>query len=96
MSLSRDSADERIWKLIRRTQFRVQQGIERIRWEESVLFPEIEAMKAGLSKPTLPKGVFEVEIIHEDTDSLPASDASQSDGAAAPTDSDPDAGTKSP
>lgn len=65
MSLSRDSKSERLWKLYRRTQFRFKQGVERINWEEDVLIPEIEAMKAGKSVAGLPANC-EFEIVIED------------------------------
>jgi hypothetical protein len=51
MSLSRDSRTERKLKAIRRAEFRLHQNLARIDWEEDVLLPEIEALKAG--KPVL-------------------------------------------
>ena len=66
MSLSRDSRQERKWKLIRRAEFRLKQGLERIDFEEDVLLPEIEALKAGKSVMGLPEGaVFDIRVIHE-------------------------------
>ncbi len=56
MPLSRDSRSERKWKLWRRTEFRLKQGLERIDWEEDVLMPEIEALKSGTSVAGLPAG----------------------------------------
>ena len=53
MSLSRDSRAERKAKLTLRTQFRYKQGLERIDFEEDVLIPAIEAMKAGKAVPLL-------------------------------------------
>ena len=66
MSLSRDSRAERKLKLFRRTQFRLKQGLERIDFEEDVLGPEIEALKAGRAVLGLPEGVvFDITIEHE-------------------------------
>ena len=82
MSFSRDNVNERIWKLTRRTQFRYNQNVERILWEERVLYPEIEAMKANKVIPNIPSGVFEVEIINEGQDSYHSPDASESNDIA--------------
>lgn len=66
MPLSRDSRQERKWKLWRRTQFRFKQGLERIDFEEDILGPEIEAMKAGKAVAGLPaNAAFDIEIVHE-------------------------------
>lgn len=66
MPLSRDSRSERKWKLWRRTEFRLKQGIERIDWEEDVLMPEIEALKAGKSVAGLPAGAaFDLVVENE-------------------------------
>ena len=63
MSLSRDSRQERKLKAFRRAQFRLQQAMERIDWEEDVLTPEIEALKSGKSVLGLPDGVaFDIRI----------------------------------
>lgn len=63
MSLSRDSLAERQLKLIRRTEFRLRQGLQRLQWEEDVLLPEIEALKAGKAVLGLPAGsAFEIVI----------------------------------
>ena len=56
MSLSRDSRQERKLKAYRRAEFRLKQAWERIDWEEDVLLPEIEALKAGKSVLGLPAG----------------------------------------
>jgi hypothetical protein len=74
LSLSRDSRQERKLKALRRAQFRLQQALQRIDWEEDVLLPEIEALKAGKSILGLPEGAaFDIEIVHEDSDqSAPA------------------------
>ena len=67
MSLSRDSRQERKLKAFRRAQFRLKQNFERIDWEEDVLLPEIESLKAGKSVLGLPEGtVFDLTIEHED------------------------------
>ena len=66
MPLSRDSRSERKWKLWRRTEFRLKQGLERIDWEEDVLLPEIEAMKAGKAVGELPAGAaFDIKVIED-------------------------------
>jgi hypothetical protein len=70
MSLSRDSRQERKVKAFRRAQFALKQRLERIDWEEDVLIPEVEALKAGKSVLGLPAGmVFDIQIVHEDSDS---------------------------
>lgn len=67
MPLSRDNVNERKLKLIRRGVFRIKQGLERIEWEETVLFPEIEALKANKGVLGLPDGMdFDIEIVHAD------------------------------
>ena len=67
MPLSRDSLQERQLKLIRRTQFRLRQGLDRLKWEEEVLFPEIEALKAGKSVLGLSDGVaFDIEVVDDE------------------------------
>ncbi len=63
MSLSRDSKQERKLKAFRRAQFSLKQRLERIDFEEDVLIPEIEALKAGKSVLGLPEGtVFDIRI----------------------------------
>lgn len=50
-------------KALRRTQFRLKQTFERIDFEEDVLLPEIEALKAGKSVLGLPAGAaFDIQI----------------------------------
>lgn len=71
MSLSRDSKQERIWKAVRRAQFALQQRIDRIKWEEEHLIPEIEAMKAGKAVAGLPEGAA-IEIVIDDADQSPS------------------------
>ena len=67
MPLSRDSRQERKLKALRRAQFRLKQNFERIDWEEDVLLPEIEALKAGRSVLGLPDGAaFDIQIADED------------------------------
>ncbi len=75
MPLSRDSRSERKWKLWRRTEFRLKQGLERIDWEEDVLMPEIEALKAGHSVAGLPAGAaFDLVVDDEIPAPVKASD----------------------
>jgi len=63
MSLSRDSRQERKLKAFRRAQFRLKQRLESIDFEEDVLLPEIEALKAGRSVLGLPPGAaFDITI----------------------------------
>lgn len=63
MSLSRDSRQERKLKAFRRAQFSLKQRLERIDFEEDVLMPEIEALKAGRSVLGLPDGtVFDIRL----------------------------------
>ena len=66
MSLSRDSRQERKLKLLLRTQFRFKQGLERIDFEEDVLLPQIEAMKAGKPVLGLESGAAFDIVIEED------------------------------
>ena len=67
MSLSRDSRQERKLKAFRRAQFALKQRFEKIDFEEDVLMPEIEALKAGKSVIGLPDGAaFDLVIEHED------------------------------
>ncbi len=66
MSLSRDSRQERKLKAFRRAQFSLKQRLEKIDFEEDVLMPEIEALKAGRSVLGLPEGtVFDITITDE-------------------------------
>ena len=66
MPLSRDSRQIREWKLIRRTQFRLKQGLDRIRFEEEELIPEVEALLSGAkSIGELPAG-SSIEIVYAD------------------------------
>lgn len=72
MPLSRDSIQERQLKAIRRAQFRLKQTLDRLEWEEAVLFPEVERLKAGKSVLGLQDGsAFEVVI--EDAHHHPSS-----------------------
>lgn len=69
MSLSRDSRQERKLKAMRRAQFRLKQNFERIDWEEDVLMPEIEALKAGKSVLGLEAGTaFDIQVADEAPD----------------------------
>ena len=64
MSLSRDSRQERKLKAFRRAQFRLKQNLERIDWEEDILLPEVQALKAGKPVMGLPEGeVFDIKCI---------------------------------
>lgn len=54
MSLSRDTRNEKKLKLIRRAEFRLKQGLERIDWEEDTLLPELSEFKARAQLPELP------------------------------------------
>ncbi len=67
MSLSRDSRQERKLKAVRRAQFALQQRLERIDFEEDVLMPEVEALKAGRSVLGLEDGTaFDIVVEHTD------------------------------
>ena len=73
--LSRDSRQERKLKLLLRTQFRLKQGMERIDFEEDVLLPEVEKLKAGKSVLGLEDGAaFDIQIVHENPDSKPTAE----------------------
>ena len=66
MSLSRDSRQERKWKAWRRMQFALKQRFERIDFEEDVLGPEIEQIKAGKSVMGLPEGAaFDIQVDYD-------------------------------
>ena len=68
--LSRDSRQERKLKAFRRAQFRLQQALQRIDWEEDILLPEIEALKGGRSVLGLPEGAaFDITI---EADEIPS------------------------
>ena len=67
MALSRDSRQEQKLKAIRRAEFRLRQRLEAIDWENDVLLPEVEALKAGKSVLGLPEGAaFEIEVVTTD------------------------------
>lgn len=69
MSLSRDSRAERKLKAVRRAQFSLKQRLEKIDFEEDVLMPEVEALKAGKSILGLPAGsAFDIQIEVESND----------------------------
>jgi hypothetical protein len=64
MSLSRDSRQERKLKAFRRAQFRLKQSLERIDWEEDILLPEVQALKAGKPVMGIPQDeVFDIKCI---------------------------------
>lgn len=74
--LSRDSRQEQKLKAIRRAQFRLTQRLAAIDWENDVLMPEIEALKAGKSVLGLPAGAaFDIQIVDADPSPAKASDA---------------------
>lgn len=78
MSLSRDSRVERKLKAIRWAQFRLKQRLEAIDWQEEVLLPEIEKLKASGAVLGLPEGsVIEFVIEHEDHSKAPAGDSGE-------------------
>lgn len=67
MSLSRDSRAEKKLKAFRRAEFALKQKFERIDWEEDVLYPEVEQLKAGHPVLGLPEGsVFDLQVVNED------------------------------
>ena len=73
--LSRDSRQERKLKLLLRTQFRFKQGLERIDFEEDVLLPEVEKLKAGKSVLGLPDGVaFDIQVADVSPNHPPTTD----------------------
>ena len=75
MSLDRASRQERKVKALLNAQFRLKQRLERIDWEEDVLMPQIEALKAGKSVLGLPEGAaFDIVIEDENPDHPPTSD----------------------
>ena len=79
MSLSRDSRQERKLKAFRRAQFRLQQAIQRIDWEEDILQPEIEALKSGKSVLGLPAGAAFDIVIEASDDQVQAAPDNTSD-----------------
>lgn len=68
MPLSRDSRTEKKLKALRRAEFRLKQQFEYIDWTEEVLYPEIEALKAGRPVLGLEAGaVFDLQVTHAHT-----------------------------
>ena len=68
MSLSRDSRTEKKLKAIRRAEFNLRQALERIDWAEDVLYPEIEALKAGRPVLGLEAGaMFDIQVDNAST-----------------------------
>ena len=62
MSLSRDSRDERKLKAILRAQRALDERLARIDWEEEVLIPKVNALKAGEVTLELPEShIVEIE-----------------------------------
>lgn len=75
MSLTRDSKAERKLKAIRWAQHRLKQRLETIDWQEEVLLPEIEAMKAGKSVLGLTEGAaFDIVVVDADQTDSPKTD----------------------
>ena len=77
MSLSREGKRERQAKAILRAQRRLKTRLEDIDWEEEILFPIIEAIKAGKTVLGLPEAsTFDIQIeqVHADSDSQPKAD----------------------
>ena len=65
--LSRDSRQERKLKALMRAQHSLKQRFERIDWEEDVLLPEVEKLKAGKSVLGLEAGsAFDIRIVPDD------------------------------
>jgi hypothetical protein len=61
--ISRDSRTEKKLKALRRAEFRLKQRFEYIDFEEDVLFPEIDALKAGRPVLGLEAGaVFDLQV----------------------------------
>lgn len=80
MSLSRDSRAERKLKAFRRAQFGLKQRLEKIDFEEDVLWPEVEALKSGKSVLGLPEGhAFDIVIEAEHANPDTASTSSDSE-----------------
>lgn len=77
--LSRDSRQERKLKALRRAQFRLKQNFERIDWEEDVLLPEIEALKAGKPVLGLAEGAAFDIVIEADANPDPTEDGRSSE-----------------
>ena len=76
MSLSRDSRTEKKLKALRRAEFRLKQQFQYIDWTEDVLYPEIEALKAGRPVLGLEAGaVFDLQVADAHTDSSEAESA---------------------
>ena len=63
MALSRDSRTEKKLKALRRAEFRLKQRFDYIDFEEDILFPEIDALKAGRPVLGLEAGaVFDLQV----------------------------------
>lgn len=61
----RESRNEKRLKAIRRAQFSLQQRLERIDWEEDILFPEVEEFKSKAQLPEAPAEVI-VDVEYEE------------------------------
>jgi hypothetical protein len=59
-------------KAVRRAQFRLKQALDRIDFEEDVLLPEIQALKAGKSVLGLEAGTaFDIQVVADDSPDHP-------------------------
>ena len=75
MALTRDETKVRKAKTILRAQRTLKEKLDRIDWDEAVLYPTIEALKSGKSVLGLPANVeWTVEVIDEDPISPPSTD----------------------
>jgi hypothetical protein len=80
VSLSRDSRTEKKLKALRRAEFNLRQTFERIDWTEDVLYPEIEALKAGRPVLGLEAGaMFDLQVAdaHTNRSAVEASPATE-------------------
>lgn len=76
MSIARDSRAEKKVKAMLRAKFALEQKFARIDFEEDVLYPAIEQMKAGKGVLGLKDGeLFELVIERENPDPTPTPDA---------------------
>ena len=95
MPLSRDSRTEKKLKALRRAEFRLKQQFEYIDWSEDVLYPEIEALKAGRPVLGLEAGaVFDLQVAdaHTSVGEADREGRGRDPGEPAPSD-DPESGS---
>ena len=77
-TLSRDTRQERKVKALMRAQKSLEQRFDRIDWEEDVLLPVIQAMKAGKSVLGLdPGAAFDLVLNPAATNLDPAKDTTE-------------------